>query len=252
MRVPIIAGNWKMNNTVPEAVTLVRELLASKIDNQVTEVVVCPPFTALYPVGQQIAGSKVILGAQNLFYETKGAYTGEISPTMLVDLGVRYVIVGHSERRAYQKESDSEIAKKLEATFKSGLNPILCVGESLAEREAGREKEVVKGQLEADLKLVTADQAGQLVIAYEPIWAIGTGRSAQPADATAMAQTIRDLVTAKFGADAASAVRILYGGSVNATNSSEFLSQEGIDGALVGGASLKAKDFSAIVKSASR
>ena len=252
MRVPIIAGNWKMNKTIPEAVTLVQELLTLVADVQSTEIVVCPPFTALYSVGQAIAGSRVALGAQNLFWEAKGAYTGEIAPGMLVDLGVRHVIIGHSERRAYQQETDADIAKKLEAAFKAGLSPILCVGEHLAEREAGRAEEVVKGQLEVDLELLATDQVQQLVIAYEPIWAIGTGRSAQPADAAAMAQVIRDVVGAKFGADTADCVRVQYGGSVNAANSGDFLTLEGIDGALVGGASLKAKDFAAIVKSASK
>lgn len=252
MRTPIIAGNWKMSNTIAEAVTLVKELLPLVADVQSTEIVVCPPFTALYSVGQAIAGSRIALGAQNLFWEEKGAYTGEIAPGMLVDLGVRYVIVGHSERRAYQHETDADIAKKLEAAFKVGLIPILCVGEHLAEREAGRAEDVVKSQLEVDLQLLTRDQIPQLVIAYEPIWAIGTGRSAQPTDAAAMAQVIRDVVAAKFGSDTADAVRVQYGGSVNATNSSDFLTLDGIDGALVGGASLKAQDFAAIVKSASK
>lgn len=241
-----------MNKTIPEAIALVRELLPLVADVQDTEVVVCPTFTALYSVGQEIAGSNVVLGAQNLFWEDKGAYTGEISPGMLADLEVSYVIVGHSERRAYQNETDAEIAKKLQAAFENGLTPILCVGEHLAEREAERAEEVVTAQLEKDLELLTPEQVQKLVVAYEPIWAIGTGRSAEPADAAGMAKVIRDVVATKFGSDTAANLRIQYGGSVKAANSDSFLSQDGIDGALVGGASLSAKDFAAIVKSASK
>ena len=252
MRVSIIAGNWKMNNNVKEALDLTKELKSLAKGNENAEVVVCPPYTALYAVGQQLAQSTIVLGAQNMFYETKGAYTGEISPAMLADLGVRYVIIGHSERRQYQKETDIEIAKKLEAAFEADLIPILCVGEDLAQREAGLANEVVGGQLRANLQFIKEDLAHKLVIAYEPIWAIGTGRSAKPMDAVDMAKAIRDLVNNKYGVKTANSVRVLYGGSVNAANSSDYLSQEGIDGALVGGASLKAKDFAAIVNSASR
>lgn len=252
MRVPIIAGNWKMNKTVPEAVALVQELLPLVANIRQTEVVVCPAFTALYSVGRAIAGSNVALGAQDLYWEEKGAYTGEIAPAMLADLGVSYVIVGHSERRAYQNETDAEIAKKLQAAFKADLTPILCVGEHLAEREEGRAEEVVTAQLKEDLKLLTTEQVQRLVVAYEPIWAIGTGRSAEPSDAAAMATVIRNVVAGKFGSDTAAALRIQYGGSVNAANSESFLSQNGIDGALVGGASLKADNFAAIVESASK
>lgn len=252
MRVPIIAGNWKMNKTIPEAVALVQKLLPLVTDVQEAEIVVCPPFTALYSVGREIAGTNVALGAQNLFWEEKGAFTGEISTEMLVDVGVEYVIVGHSERRAYQKETDADIARKLQAAFNASIKPILCVGEHLTEREAGRAEEVVKAQLEEDLKLLTSKQVRQLVIAYEPIWAIGTGRSAEPSDAAAMAKVIRTVVTNKFDSDTAEAIRVQYGGSVNAANSSSFLSLDGIDGALVGGASLKAEDFATIVKSVSK
>ncbi|HHT70769.1 MAG TPA: triose-phosphate isomerase [Firmicutes bacterium] len=252
MRVPIIAGNWKMNKTVPEAVALIQELVPLVAHSQGAEIVVCPPFTALYPVGRELSGTNIVLGAQNLFWADQGAYTGEISAAMLVDLGVSYVILGHSERRAYQGETDTQIANKLQAAFKAALRPILCVGEHLTDREQGRAQAVVETQLEEDLKLLSSEQVRQLVIAYEPIWAIGTGRCAEPADAADMAQMIRNVVADKFGPGAAAEVRIQYGGSVSGANSHSFLSQAGIDGALVGGASLKAEDFATIVKSALR
>lgn len=252
MRLPIIAGNWKMHKTVGEAVKLVEDLASRLPDSKDVEVVVCPPFTALDAVGKALAGTGIALGAQDVFWEDEGAFTGEISPLMLRDLGVSYVIVGHSERRAYQRESDDEVAKKLKAVFRAGLTPILCVGEHLAEREAGRAEAVVIGQLKADLKEVDPTAAGRLVIAYEPIWAIGTGRSAYPADAAAMATVIRREVGQLFGAEAALTLRVQYGGSVSPANSTGFLTQEGIDGALVGGASLEAESFAAIVASAKK
>jgi len=252
MRVPIIAGNWKMHKTVGEALALVRELIPHVGQEEAVEVVLCPPFTALHAVSQALAGTKVALGAQNLFWEKEGAFTGEISPLMLRDVGAKYVIVGHSERRVYQRESDEEVAKKLKAAFRSGLIPILCVGERLAEREAGQAEAVVAAQLKADLALLGADEVEKLVIAYEPVWAIGTGRSAEPDDAAQMAAFIRREVGRAFGEKAAETLRIQYGGSVSPANSRAFLMQEGIDGALVGGASLKAESFAAIVASAKK
>jgi triosephosphate isomerase len=250
MRMPIIAGNWKMHNTVGEALALVKDLARRVAAQEQVEVVVCPPFTALYAVAQALAGTRIALGAQNLFWEEQGAFTGEVSPLMLKDVGVKYVIVGHSERRAYQRESDEEVAKKLTAAFRADLTPILCVGEQLAEREAGRAEAVVGAQLAADLTGLDGAAVQKLVIAYEPIWAIGTGRSAQPEDAAAMAAFIRRKIETAFGKEAAAALRIQYGGSVSPANSREFLTQEGIDGALVGGASLKADSFAAIVAAA--
>lgn len=252
MRRPIIAGNWKMHKTVGEALALLQELAPQVAGEEKVEVVVCPPFTALTAARQALVGTRIALGAQNLFWEEQGAFTGEISPLMLKDVGVQYVIIGHSERRAYQRESDEEVARKLAAAFRAGLVPILCVGEQLAEREAGRAETVVGAQLQADLAGLDAAAVERLVIAYEPIWAIGTGRSAQPADAAAMAAFIRREVERSFGAAAAASVRIQYGGSVSPANSGEFLRQEGIDGALVGGASLKADSFAAIVASLHR
>lgn len=252
MRVPIIAGNWKMHKTVGEALALVKELIPHVAQEEAVEVVLCPPFTALHAVGQALAGTRIALGAQNLFWEEEGAFTGEISPLMLRDVGAKYVIVGHSERRAYQRENDEEVAKKLKAAFRSGLIPILCVGEHLAEREAGQAEAVVAAQLRADLALLKAEEVEKLVIAYEPIWAIGTGRSAEPGDAAQMAAFIRREVGRTFGEQAAEMLRIQYGGSVSPANSRAFLTQEGIDGALVGGASLKAESFAAIVASAKK
>ncbi|HKM40224.1 MAG TPA: triose-phosphate isomerase, partial [bacterium] len=211
---------------------------------------VCPPYTALATVNRELEGTNLVLGAQDLFWADHGAYTGEISAPMLKDVGAAYVIVGHSERRTHQQENDQLIAKKLAAAFFSALTPILCVGEQLSDRERGRAEAVVQKQLEEDLNRLDANQVRQLVIAYEPIWAIGSGRSAEVADATHMAKTIRHLVENKFGLEAANWVRILYGGSVTRANGDEFLNQTDIDGALVGGASLKAEDFAAIIKAA--
>ncbi|NMA54498.1 MAG: triose-phosphate isomerase [Firmicutes bacterium] len=252
MRTPIIAGNWKMNKTVPESVALVRELKPLLVAKpQQADVIVCPPFTALYPVSRELDAGEIALGAQDLFWAPKGAYTGEISAAMLLDLGVSYVIVGHSERRAYQNENNALVAKKLAAAFEAGLRPILCVGEKLAQREAGLADRIVRAQLEENIKPLMADQIRKLIIAYEPVWAIGTGRSAEPRDAGVMARAIRTAIAAKFGTKVAAEVRVLYGGSVTGANSKDFLEVDGIDGALVGGASLKAEEFAAIVKSAS-
>lgn len=248
MRVPIIAGNWKMNTTVDEAVTLVQELvpLITAIDG--VEKVVCPPFVSLAPVAP-LLGEDIALGAQNVFYEDKGAYTGEISPVMLAPL-CRYVIIGHSERRQYFGETDEIVNRKVQAAMRHGLRPIVCVGENLQQNEASETEAVVTGQVRRSLANVA--DARSLVVAYEPIWAIGTGRPATGAGANAVIGLIRQTLGDLFGGEAAAAIRIQYGGSVTAANSAEFLSQPEIDGALVGGASLRASEFAAVVAAAAQ
>jgi len=248
MRIPMIAGNWKMNTTVAEAVALVKEMRPEldKIDN--VDKVICPPFVSLAAVKEILAGSSIKLGAQNLYFEEKGAFTGEISPLMLAEL-CQLVIIGHSERRQYFNETVEMVDKKVRAAFKAGLKPILCVGETLKENEAGRTEEVLAGQLS-----LTSSQAyspGGLTIAYEPIWAIGTGRAATGEQANKTIGFIRRHILMQHGKETAQAVRILYGGSVTATNIAEFINQSEIDGALVGGASLKAKEFLSIVEQTS-
>jgi triosephosphate isomerase len=247
MRVPILAGNWKMHKTVGEALALVEELLAggSSADR---EVVVCPPYTALAPVGARLAGTAIALGAQDVFHETHGAYTGAIAPAMLTDVGCRYVIVGHSERRQYFGDTDASVNKKLHAALKHGLRPIMCVGESKPQRDAGAAEAIVTAQVRAGLADVPATALGELVIAYEPIWAIGTGDTATAADAQAMHAAIRATLADLYDAAGAAAVRIQYGGSVKPDNVDELMAQPDIDGALVGGASLTAASFLRIVQ----
>jgi triosephosphate isomerase len=245
MRVPMIAGNWKMNTTLEDAVTLVRSMLAGLDGIKGVDKVVCPPFISLAAVKDLLKASSVQLGAQNMFYEEKGAYTGEISPVMLAGL-CDYVIIGHSERRQYFGETGEIIDKKVQAAIKAEIKPVLCIGESLEENEAGKTEEVLTRQLEAssDRRYFTSG----MVIAYEPVWAIGTGRSASGAQANDAIGFIRRLVLERHGSDIADSVRILYGGSVTAANISELIGQSEIDGALVGGASLKADDFVSIVR----
>jgi triosephosphate isomerase len=245
MRIPLIAGNWKMNTTLPEAVALVTRLRSelTKIDN--VEKVVCPPFISIAAVKELLKGTTIKLGAQNVYYMGKGAYTGEVSPLMLADL-CEYVIIGHSERRQYFYETGEVINKKVMAALKVGLKPILCVGEKLDENEAGKTEAVVTGQLTASLEGI--DNAGSLVIAYEPVWAIGTGKAATGEQANKTIGFIRQTLAKKYGHPAAQSVRILYGGSVTPDNTAEFLRQPEIDGGLVGGASLKADQFISIVK----
>jgi triosephosphate isomerase len=242
----LIAGNWKMHKTVPEALELVRELKERLKEVNDRDILVCPPFTALYPVGKELEGSSIKLGAQNMFYERKGAFTGEISPVMLKDAGCEYVILGHSERRKIFGETDELINRKVLSAAGNGLTPILCVGETLEEREAGRTKEVVGRQVRKGLKGFPAE--AELVIAYEPVWAIGTGRSATPEMAQEVHKFIREVLTELFGQEKAGKTRILYGGSVKPENAKSLLEMEEIDGALVGGASLKADSFEKIVK----
>ncbi len=248
MRVPMIAGNWKMNTTVSEAIELVRAMRAglNRIDN--IDKVICPPFTSLATVGELIKGTSIKLGAQNVYFAEKGAYTGEISPLMLADL-CEFVIIGHSERRQYFNETGDIVNKKIQAALQAGLKPILCIGERLEENEAGRTKEVVTEQLRSSLAAI--DSISGLIIAYEPVWAIGTGRAASGEQANATIGLIRHSVAELYGKEIARGLRILYGGSVTAGNAAEFMKQPEIDGALVGGASLKSSEFLSIVKQTS-
>jgi triosephosphate isomerase len=245
MRTPIIAANWKMNNTVAESLALVDAMLPGLHALAGVERVVCPPFTSLQAVKERLSGSDVQIGAQNLYPEPKGAYTGEISPLMLAEL-VDYVIIGHSERRQYFQESDQLINAKLKAAREAGLRPILCVGEVLEQREAGQTEAVVERQVRGALQGI--DALPGLVIAYEPVWAIGTGRAATPEDANEVIGLLRRRVGEALGAVVAGDLRIQYGGSVTPENFDAFISQPEIDGALVGGASLKAESFVEIVR----
>ena len=244
MHVPVIAGNWKMNTTVGEAVALVKVMRdeLDKVKN--VEKIVCPPFVSLAPVGELIKGSSVKLGAQNLYFAEKGAYTGEISPVMIADL-CEFVIIGHSERRQYFNETGEIVNKKIAAALKAGLKPILCIGEQLEENEAGQTEAVVFEQLSSSLAGI--DDLDGLILAYEPIWAIGTGKAATGEQANKTIAFIRQGITRMYGDETARETRILYGGSVNAANTGEVMRQPDIDGALVGGASLKAAEFLSIV-----
>ena len=245
MRIPIIAANWKMNTSVEQADGLVREIKGRLHKVEGVEKVLCPPFTSLVTVKGLLEGTSLKLGAQNLYFEPKGAFTGEISPLMLAGL-CEYVIIGHSERRQYFGETDEIVNRKVVAALEAGLKPILCVGEILEEKEAGKTEEVVTRQVRAALAQVNAPQS--LVIAYEPVWAIGTGKAATGEQANATIGLIRHLVARLYGEGFAQALRIQYGGSVTGSNIAEFLSQPEIDGALVGGASLKAEEFTSIVE----
>ena len=249
MALSIIAGNWKMNTTVQEAAQLAGEMRPRLDAIDGVQKVVCPPFVSLAAVAEILRGSTVEVGAQNMYHEEKGAYTGEVSPAMLTGL-CQFVIVGHSERRQLFGESDGSINLKLRAAVEAGIRPILCVGEGLTEREDGRAESVVEAQLR--LCLADVDLPDTMVVAYEPVWAIGTGRSATPDVAQSMMAGIRELLGLLYGAETASAVPLLYGGSVNAANISDYMLQGDIDGALVGGASLDADSFVEIVQSAER
>jgi triosephosphate isomerase len=245
MRIPMIAGNWKMNTTVAEAERLVLELIDRLDKIEGVEKAVCPPFVSLVSVGMMLEDTSIKMGAQNMHFEAGGAYTGEISPLMLKEL-CEFVILGHSERRWYFKESSDFINKKVKAALANNLKPILCVGERLEENEAGKTEDVVGGQLRGALKDIEA--VADLVIAYEPVWAIGTGKAATGKQAAGTIQFVRDVVAQVWNEKTAQDLRILYGGSVTGANIAEFISRPEIDGALVGGASLKAKDFAKIVE----
>ena len=241
----IVAGNWKMNMTPSEAVKLVAEL-KDLVKSDDVDVVYCVPAIDIVPVVEAVKGTNVEVGAENMYIEEKGAYTGEIAPAMLVDAGVKYVIIGHSERRDYFKEDDAFLNKKVAKAFEHGLTPILCCGESLEQRETGVTMDWIRLQIKSDLVGITADQVKKMVIAYEPIWAIGTGKTATTEQAQEVCKGIRDCIAEIYDDATAAEVRIQYGGSVNAGNAAELFAQPDIDGGLVGGASLKA-DFGKIV-----
>ena len=244
-RKKIIAGNWKMNKTPSEAVELVN-LLKDLVKNDDVDVVYCVPAIDIVPVVEATKGTNVAVGAENMYFEESGAYTGEISAAMLADAGVKYVIIGHSERRDYFKEDDVLLNKKVKKAFEAGITPILCCGESLEQRELGVTMDWIRLQIKSDLAGVTADQVKSMVIAYEPIWAIGTGKTATSDQAQEVCKGIRDLIAEIYDTDTAEAVRIQYGGSMNAGNAAELLAKPDIDGGLIGGASLKA-DFGQVV-----
>jgi triosephosphate isomerase len=250
MRRPLIAGNWKMNLDRAAAVALAEGVARRSGEFEGVELAVCPPSVYLDAVGRVIAGSKVALGAQNMYFESNGAYTGETSASMLCDLGCRYVILGHSERRHILGETDQDVNKKVHAALAAGLTPIVCVGELLAEREDGRTLEVIRRQFNESLDGLSAEQLAGLVIAYEPVWAIGTGRVATTEQAEEVHLDLRKIMQERYNAQVAQSVRIQYGGSVKPDNAADLLAQPDIDGALVGGASLKVDAFLGIVAGA--
>ncbi len=247
-RLPFIAGNWKMNKTVEEAIDLVRQLKTSLSGAEGVEVAVAPPFTALSAVFQELRGSSLRLAAQNLFYEEKGAFTGEVSPLMLKEVGCHYVIIGHSERRQFFGETDETVHRRIKAALVQSLKPIFCVGETLKEREEGGAFSVIERQLNSGLKGMGGGDVKDFVIAYEPVWAIGTGKTATPQQAEEVHRFIRQRLEKLYSREIAQGIRIQYGGSVTPENVKGLMSQEDIDGALVGGASLKSESFSKIVK----
>jgi len=252
MRTPFVAGSWKMNKTVEEARALVAEMLPGLQEVKSVEQVLCPPFMSLMPVSAMLVGTEIGLGAQNLHWEEKGAFTGEVSPGMVKEF-CKYVIIGHSERRTYFGETDETVNKRTLAALARGLVAIVCIGETLAENEAGQTAAVIERQIREGLKNIPAEQLTRLVIAYEPVWAIGTGRAATGPDANrVVAAMIRPALRELYGKAVADATRVLYGGSVTGANAAEFFSQPEIDGALVGGASLKPADFVEIVRAAAR
>ena len=248
MRTPIIAGNWKMNTVVESAKALVQDLKARVNEVSDVEIVVCPPFISLTSVYDVIKNSNIVLGAQNVYWEKSGAFTAEISAPMLKSTGCTYVIIGHSERRAYFSETDEMVNKRIFAALAEGLKPIVCVGETLEEREQEKTFDVIKRQITAGLANLSTEQMANLVIAYEPVWAIGTGKTATPEQAQEVHAFIRKILAGLFGQNTAETTRIQYGGSVKPENISTLMEQPDIDGALVGGASLKADSFEQIVK----
>jgi triosephosphate isomerase len=247
-RRPVIAGNWKMNKTVGETVELLRALKPLVAGQEKVEVVVAPPFTALYAAGQELKGSTIGLAGQNLHWEEKGAFTAEVSPGMLKEAGCGYVIIGHSERRQYFGETDETVNRRIKAALGHGLIPIFCVGETLAERESGRTFSVIERQLAGGLKDFDDAAVLKVIVAYEPVWAIGTGKTASPDQAQEVHRFIRTKLGERFAPETADQVRIQYGGSVTPENAKGLMSQADIDGALVGGASLKADSFAKIVR----
>lgn len=248
MRTTVVAGNWKMNKTPKQTTELINELKPLVADSK-NKCIVCVPFTSLSNAIEACTGSNIEVGAENMYFEEKGAFTGEIAPDMLSEMGVKYVILGHSERRQYFAETNETVNKKVLKAFEHNLTPIICVGESLEQREQGITVELVRMQTKIALGGLTADQVKKCIIAYEPIWAIGTGKTATSDQAQEVCKAIRDVVAEVYGKDAADEIIVQYGGSVNAGNSKELFAKEDIDGGLVGGASLKANDFSVIVNS---
>ena len=246
MRTPIIAGNWKMNMTPAEAERLVAELIPL-LKDAACEVVVCPPYVDLALVGKLLVGTNIKLGAQNIHWAPKGAFTGEISADMLLAMGVSHAIVGHSERRQYFGETDETVNKRAKAALDANITPIICVGESLEQRESGVTDTIVSKQTVAALAGFTTEEVVRSVIAYEPIWAIGTGKTATNEDANTTIKVIRDAIAGVYGQKVADVVRIQYGGSMNAKNATELMAMPEIDGGLIGGASLKSEDFSKVV-----
>jgi triosephosphate isomerase len=247
-RIPVIAGNWKMNKTVDEAVELVKQLKTVISGLGGVEVIVAPPFTALYAVQRELKGSLIRLAAQNLFWEEKGAFTGEISPSMIRDAGCEFVIIGHSERRQLFGETDESVNRRIKAALGEGLKPIFCIGETLKEREDEKTFSVIKRQIEGGVNGLGEKEVLTITIAYEPVWAIGTGRTATPQQAQEVHRFIRETLGKLYSMDMAEKIRIQYGGSVTPENVKGLMDQQDIDGALVGGASLKAETFSRIVR----
>ena len=248
MRKPIIAGNWKMNKLTSEAVELAREVKNKAGTIADREIVLCPPFTVLSLVKEVIKDSSIKLGAQNMHWEVRGAYTGEVSPTMLKDIGCNYVILGHSERRQYFGETNETVNKKVRIAFSTGLIPIVCVGETLPQREKGETLTVIEKQVKTGLSGLTREESKGLVVAYEPVWAIGTGKTATPEEAEEVQRFIRELLGQMFGEENAQEIRILYGGSINPDNISALMSCEDVDGGLVGGASLNVESFVKVIR----
>lgn len=250
MRKPMVAGNWKMNNTISETKALLGAMLWEIKQVDGVDVVICPPFVSLAVAAQECKGSNVAVGAQNMFWEESGAFTGEIAPGMIAEL-CDYVIIGHSERRAYFGETDESVNRKVRTALGSGLLPIVCVGETLEENKAGKTEAVVSRMVREGLKGLSPEEAEKIVLAYEPVWAIGTGLAATPEGANAVhADVIRSILKELFGDKVGGGMRILYGGSIKPSNAAELFAQSDIDGGLVGGASLKADSFTAIVKAA--
>ncbi len=246
MRLPIIAGNWKMNMTKDAALKYVAEL-KDKVKDTDVEVVICPPFTLLSILKDACEGTNIKVGSQNMYWEESGAFTGEVSPVMLKDLGIDYCIIGHSERRQYFGETDETVNKKIKAALNHGIIPIVCVGETLEERNEGKTESLLKEQVTEAFKGISDDETRNIVVAYEPIWAIGTGETATPEMANSAIAYIRELIKGLYNDDISEEIRIQYGGSVKPSNAEELMKQNDIDGALVGGASLKADSFSEVV-----
>ncbi|EGT3682541.1 triose-phosphate isomerase [Clostridioides difficile] len=245
MRKPIIAGNWKMHKTIKEALEFVNEI-KDKVNSDKVEAVICAPFTLLKDLKEATKGTNIKIGAQNMHFEEKGAFTGEVSPLMLKEIDMDYVVIGHSERRQYFNETDETVNKKVLKALEVGIDPILCVGETLEQREAGKTKDVCKVQVEKALENVLKDDLAKVVVAYEPIWAIGTGKTATAEDANDVISYIREVIKGLYG-ELANEVRIQYGGSVKPSNVAEIMGQSDIDGALVGGASLASNDYLGLV-----